>query len=166
MTSEHLISLINANCNNIDDLKKIANAVECLIEAATLEESLKDEEHKPEPKTLKQMQAQKVIRANSIDGTSLKGRVLTTFNKLVAAFGEPCIHLKPSQYEKVTIEWKLRFPNGAIATIYDWKGYGYQPAGDEEYEWKIGGHSSQAVGLVKDALGLIHGSGPFFEMGN
>jgi hypothetical protein len=55
MTSEHLISLISANCNNIDDLKKIANVVECLIEAATLEESLKDEERKPEPKTLKQI---------------------------------------------------------------------------------------------------------------
>lgn len=166
MTSEHLISLINANCNNIDDLKKIANAVECLLEAATLEESLKDEEQKPEPKTLKQMQAQMTSRTNKVDGTSLKGYVTTTFNKLVAAFGEPCVHLAPSQYEKVTIEWKLRFTNGVIATIYDWKGYGWQPTGDVEYEWKIGSYSSQAVALVKDTLGLIHGSGPFFEMGN
>ena len=152
MTSEHLISLISANCNNIDDLKKIANVVECLIEAATLEESLKEEKSKPEPQTLKQMQAQMTSRTNKVDGTSLKGHITTTFNKLVAAFGEPCIHLAPSQYEKVTIEWKLRFADGTIATVYDWKSYGKQRAADEKCEWNIGGYSSQAVGLVRDAL--------------
>jgi hypothetical protein len=105
-------------------------------------------------------------RTTQVNGTSLKGYVKTTFNKLVATFGEPCIHIAPSEMEKVTIEWILRFVDGTIATIYDWKGYGYQPAPDEEYEWHIGGHVASAVALVKDELGLIYGTGPFFELAN
>jgi len=98
--------------------------------------------------------------------TCLKGYVKTTFNKLVKAFGEPLVHIAPSEMEKVTIEWVIRFGDSTIATIYDWKGYGYQPAPDEEYEWHIGGHEASAVALVKDQLGVIYGTGPFFEMVN
>ena len=105
-------------------------------------------------------------RTTEINGTCLKGYVKTTFNKLVKAFGAPCLNDGPSQWEKVTIEWCLRFADGTIATIYDWKGYGYQPAPDEEYEWHIGGHKPEAVALVKDALGVIYGTGPFFDAGN
>ena len=66
----------------------------------------------------------------------------------------PTSHVAPSEMEKVTIEWVLKFEDGTIATIYDWKGYGYQPTGDEMYEWHIGGRSNEAMYLVKEALGL------------
>ena len=89
------------------------------------------------------------------NGTSLKGYVTTTFNKLKIAFGEPLVHIAPSAMEKVTIEWVIRFSDGTIATIYDWKGYGYQPAPNEVYEWHVGGHVASAVALVKDHLGLL-----------
>ena len=155
MTSEHLISLIRINCNNIDDLKKIAMAIESHIEAIELENSLKEVKQEKEPETLKQMQARKITRATNIDGTCLRGRVSATFNQLVDAFGAPCLNDPPSRYEKVTTEWRLRFPCGTIASIYNWKNYGYQPADDEHYEWHIGGHSNTVKALVMDALGLI-----------
>ena len=155
MTSEHLISLIRINCNNIDDLKKIAVAVESHIEAIELENSLKEVKQEKEPETLKQMQARKITRASNVDGTCLRGRVSATFNQLVNAFGAPCLNDPPSRYEKVTTEWKLRFPCGTVATIYNWKNYGYQPADDEYYLWHIGGYTSDVQALVMDELGLI-----------
>ena len=91
-------------------------------------------------------------RTQDANGTSLKGYVETTFNKLVATFGEPCVHIPPSEMEKVTIEWMLRFSDNTIATIYDWKGYGYQPTGDEQYRWHVGGHKPEAIALVMNAL--------------
>ena len=103
-------------------------------------------------------------RTTQVNGTSLKGYVKTTFNKLVETFGAPCLNEGPCQYEKVNIEWCLRFSDGTIATIYNWKCYGWQPAPDQEYEWHIGGHVASAVALVKDELGLIYGTGPFFDL--
>jgi hypothetical protein len=152
MNTEHLISLIRTNFNNIDDLKKILNAVECSIEA------IHEEPVAPKPfaPTIQQLK-QYMTRANAVhaNGTSLKGHVKTTYNKLVETFGEPCINEGPSQWEKVTIEWILRFQDGSIVTIYDWKCFGWQPTGDKEYEWHIGGHHASAVALVKEALEMI-----------
>jgi hypothetical protein len=105
-------------------------------------------------------------RTTQVNGTCLKGYVKTTFNKLVATFGEPCLNEGASEYEKVTIEWKLRFSDGTIATIYDWKCFGWQPLGDRMYEWHIGGHDSKAVELVKEELGIIYGKGPLFDLAN
>ena len=164
MTSEHLISLIRINCNNLDDLKKIANAIEAQIEAVELENSLKEEPKQPEPPTLKQMQARTISPATNVDGTCLRGRVSATFNQLVNAFGAPCLNDPPSRYEKVTTEWRLRFPCGTIVTIYNWKNYGYQPADDEYYEWSVGGYTNDVKALVMDELGLIYGTGPFFDL--
>jgi hypothetical protein len=46
------------------------------------------------------------------------------------------------------------FDNGTVATIYDWKRYEMgTPALDEVFQYNIGGHSLQAVILVKQALG-------------
>ena len=161
MTSEHLISLLKVNYNNIDDLKKIQTSIECMIEAIELEDFLKKEEKQKteeQPKTLQQsMQHAKMADAN---GTSLKGYVATTYNNLIKAFGLPTFEIPPSKMDKVTIEWILRFADGTIATIYDWKGYGYKPSPDEIYEWHVGGHHASVVALVKDELGLIYGTGP------
>ena len=161
MNSEHIISLIRSNFNNIDDLKKILSAVECSIEA------LDEEEPTPEPlpatlQQLKQMQHATIADAN---GTSLRGYIATTYNNLVKTFGLPTFEIPASQMDKVTIEWILQLPNGSVVTIYDWKGYGYKPKADEVYEWHIGGLTSSVVEFVKTQLGLIQGSGPFFDLG-
>jgi hypothetical protein len=93
-----------------------------------------------------------ITRTSNVDGTSLKGYVNTTFNKLVEAFGQPCFNNPPSQWDKVTTEWKLKFPCDTVATIYNWKNYGFHPEPYENYEWHIGGYTSDAVDLVINSL--------------
>lgn len=81
----------------------------------------------------------------NIDMSSLQGHVKTTYNKLVEVFGEP--HYRGDG--KVTCEWNLRFVDGTIATIYDYK-CDETPMG--EYEWHIGGYNNFAVKRVTELL--------------
>jgi len=105
----------------------------------------------------------------NINQTSLKGHITTTYDKLVEVFGEPT-YTDASPYEKVNAQWTLDFTvhkNGdpyallsdfkmsedyednVVATIYNWKD-GYVPT--EEYEWHIGGFSTDAVDCVQNCL--------------
>lgn len=93
-----------------------------------------------------------IKRTANINGTSLKGTIKTTYNRLVEVFGQPCLNDPPSTMEKVTTEWCLEFPCGTVATIYNWKNYGTDPAPHEDYEWHVGGYEYQAFVLVSDAL--------------
>ena len=88
-------------------------------------------------------------RTEETAGTWLQGSVLTTRAKLTKAFG------KPTQYEdgKTTIEWGLKFEDGTLATIYDWKRYELgTPAEDELMTYNIGGLDLGAVRNINDAL--------------
>lgn len=97
----------------------------------------------------------RTINTKHAQGTFLVGEITTTYNKLVETFGQPNYNNGPSTLEKVTIEWVIKFQDGTIATIYDWKNYGHQPAPNEEFQWHIGGHCRSAVALVKEALGAF-----------
>ena len=93
-------------------------------------------------------------------GTSLQGKVTTTYDKLVEVFGEPTM-TDASPYEKVNAQWTLEFKipftddtgiedfDTVVATIYNWKD-GYIPT--EKYEWHIGGFDYQAVECVDKVL--------------
>ena len=91
-------------------------------------------------------------------GTSYRGMIVTTYDKLVEVFGEP----NREAGDKVFNEWSLTFEIGdpedddwdvVDATIYDWK----EPHGSVshygEYNWHIGGRGHQCVELVYEALG-------------
>ena len=87
------------------------------------------------------------INAN---GTSLRGYVQTTREKLTEVFGDPQFF---SMGDKVTTQWIIQFDSGEIATIYDWKRYEFgRPGLNELYEWHIGGNSFEATNLVTEAL--------------
>jgi hypothetical protein len=86
---------------------------------------------------------------SSVAGTSLVGYVRTTYDRLVATFGEPS--LLGDVNEKVQAEWVLKFDDGTIATIYDWKNYG-DGVPEFPYDWHIGGHNGKAVSRVVTAL--------------
>ena len=79
------------------------------------------------------------------DMTSLQGYVNTTYDKLVEVFGEPAVYTG----DKVTCEWSLKFADGTIATIYDYK-TDCTPL--EEYDWHIGGFNAYAVKRVCETL--------------
>ena len=78
------------------------------------------------------------------NGTSLQGYVTTTYRTLKDAFGIPHIF----DGDKTNVEWVLLI-DGVLATIYDWK-EDRVPHG--EYQWHIGGHSTNAVELVQSVL--------------
>lgn len=94
----------------------------------------------------------------NICGTSLMGKVTTTYDKLVEAFGEPTYDASHSADGKVVVEWTLDFRvetedgddfDYVTATVYAWKesSIPYGP-----YDWHIGGNDFTAVDCVEQAL--------------
>lgn len=94
----------------------------------------------------------------SVSGTSLQGYIKTTYADLVEVFGEPRYS---GGDDKVTTEWNLEFRVATIfediddeyeyvtATIYDWKLCGTPFV---EYDWHIGGHTTQAAHVVAEYM--------------
>ena len=74
------------------------------------------------------------------NGTSLQGYVQAHYHQLVAVFGEP-----QEGGDKTTVEWVLKFADGTVATIYDWK---EEQTPEGMYHWHIGGRSNLAVARV------------------
>jgi hypothetical protein len=84
------------------------------------------------------------------NGTSLQGYVTTTMRDLISAFDEPTFYYPG---DKVTVEWTHVFPDGSVATVYDWKRYKDEaPDMDELMEYNIGGFNRDVVELVKNAV--------------
>ena len=81
----------------------------------------------------------------SISGTCLQGYIETTYDELVSVFGEPT----RLQGDKVTVEWKIQFSDGTIASIYDWK---LSETPMDYYPWHIGGMSKDAVNCVNKCM--------------
>jgi hypothetical protein len=71
------------------------------------------------------------------NGFSYQGTHMTTYDDLVKAFGQPT---QKGDGEKTTVEWVIKFNDGTVATIYDWK-YGHTPK--DFTEWNIGGKCKQ-----------------------
>lgn len=92
--------------------------------------------------------------STEINGSCYQGKVNVSYYTLVELFGEPG---EGDEY-KVQKEWVLKFEDGTIATIYDWK-WGYAYNGDEggtHYTevptWNIGGFDMNAVHHVLDVI--------------
>ena len=87
-------------------------------------------------------------------GTSLQGYVEAPYAKLKAVFGKP----HDGDGHKVDAGWEIRFADGTIATIYNYKdGVNYLGRGEgtpktKITDWHIGGHDKKAVDLVVAAL--------------
>jgi hypothetical protein len=85
-------------------------------------------------------------------GTSLVGYIETTRQRIEEVFGAPS-YSSNDNFEKVTVEWVIKFEDGSVATIYDWKRYELgTPSLSEMYEWHIGGHNKKTALLVSEAL--------------
>ena len=82
---------------------------------------------------------------DSINGTCGQGSIKTTYDQLVNVFGEPTT----LEGDKINVEWIIRFSDGTVATIYDWK-LSETPMG--VYDWHIGGFTQRAVELVTNCM--------------
>ena len=89
-----------------------------------------------------------------INMTSLQGYINTSYDDLVACFGEPT---SDGDGYKVDAEWELTFEDGTVATIYNWKD-GHNYCGEDGMpvecitDWHIGGRSGRAVSHVHSAM--------------
>lgn len=90
------------------------------------------------------------------DRTSLQGYIDASYEELVAVFGEPD---RVCDEYKVDAEWTIRFENGVVATIYNYKD-GKHYCGEEGLDvedirdWHIGGgYGQEAAILVQEELG-------------
>ena len=89
----------------------------------------------------------KVNKSNiEVSGTYLQGHITATYDELVKAFGEP-----EEGCDKVMAEWNIKFADGTIATIYDWKNYHLKTA-ESVTDWHVGGFTGLSVVLVDEVL--------------
>jgi hypothetical protein len=93
------------------------------------------------------------VSTSEVNGTCLQGYVDVTYAKLKSKFGKP---LDGDGY-KVDAEWVVKFKDGTVATIYNYKdGKNYcGKSGTPKTQitdWHIGGNSKRAVALVEAAL--------------
>lgn len=92
----------------------------------------------------------KTTRTEETAGTWLQGHIVTTRANLQAVFGEPTFY---EEGGKVTVEWGLRFEDGTLATIYDWKREEEgKPALNEKITYNVGGLVPEALARVQEAL--------------
>lgn len=85
---------------------------------------------------------------NLANGTHLQGYLPSISDAdLTSVFGEPMRW----RGDKVNVEWVLKFEDGTIATIYDWK-RGAPPPPGLPIEWNVGGHDRRALRHVTEAL--------------
>ena len=87
-------------------------------------------------------------------GTYLQGHIDTTYENIVSELGKQ--HHNGDDY-KTDAEWNIKFEDGTIATLYNWKN-GKNYCRDEGLdieditEWNIGGHSPRARDLLFSLL--------------
>ena len=92
----------------------------------------------------------------SINGTCLQGCIKASFSELRKLFGEPT----DGDGYKVDAEWDIRFDDGTVASVYNWKdgpnycGESGTPVQDIG-EWHVGGESKKALDSVQIAIDLF-----------
>ena len=97
----------------------------------------------------------KRLNWSEFNGTSRVGQIQISYNKLVEKLGEP----DEGDDDKTDAEWDIKFQDGTIATIYNYKdGRNYLgprgPAKEDITLWSIGGHSTNAAERVKELFDI------------
>lgn len=82
-----------------------------------------------------------------ITGTSLKGYISISYEKLVEKVGRPNHYDSP--YSKTQAEWHVKFTDGVIATIYDYK---YDGDITSFTNWHVGGNSELSLSRIQALL--------------
>ena len=81
------------------------------------------------------------------NGTSLMGYVDASYGKLRSVFGPP--RSRRSGDGKVKTEWLIKFDDGTVGTIYDYKS---SVTPKHNTEWHVGGYSRCVVAMIQSEL--------------
>jgi hypothetical protein len=94
-------------------------------------------------------------------GTCKRGDLTATYAELVKCFGEPHYRLTSKNREnsdcKVSVEWAVKFEDGVVSTIHDWKQNRYYcgnngiPA-ERVTSWSIGGNRPESATRVQELV--------------
>ena len=89
----------------------------------------------------------------NIMGTSLVGYIDCSYDKLLKTFGPP----QGTDEYKVDAEWSIKFKDGRVATIYNYKtGKNYLgekgKAVENIYRWNVGGNNRSAIKDIEEIL--------------
>ena len=94
-----------------------------------------------------------------LDGIYSQGFLITTYDTLLGFFGEP---MKDITFldNKIDAQFVIKFKDGLIATIYNWKdGQNYLGRDGKQVEnikkWYIGSHNIIVVNRIKKILGQL-----------
>lgn len=82
----------------------------------------------------------------NVNGTHLLTTINLPFHHVANVLGDPMRF----NDDKVQVEWNIKFEDGEVATIYDWKEYNRKP--EDVTDWHIGGHRFDVVQRVYDLL--------------
>jgi len=85
-------------------------------------------------------------KTSSACGTSLQGYIKTTYADLVHLLGKPSYI---GEGDKVTCQWVLKFRDGPIVTIYDYK---MNETPKDLYDWHVGGNSRNALVYIRELV--------------
>lgn len=96
-------------------------------------------------KSLTQIKSQFHEHSNA-SGTCYIGAIIMDYDELVLLFGEP--HYLNG--DKTLAEWCIKYADGTIATIYDWKNYGLQK--EQIKHWHVGGFDRKALDNVMQSI--------------
>ena len=95
------------------------------------------------PQNMKAKNFELNVKEKEILFSSRIGTLNATYAQIVEIFGEPPVIGSPDG--KVQVEWRIRFPGGAIVTIHDYKDY-LPP--QKITQWSIGGFKKEDAQLV------------------
>jgi hypothetical protein len=89
----------------------------------------------------------------NVSGTSLQGHITCNYVNLCAMFGAPVT----KGLDKSDAEWAIKFDDGQVATIYNWKnGKNYMgDAGIATHHiihWHVGGRSPEVVSRIEQLI--------------
>lgn len=111
-----------------------------------------------------------ISRDVDINMTAYEGQFDMSYAALCALIGPPTE--MGSGDDKVDVTWQLKFGDGTIASIYNYKdGPAYTGEGSIEdlTDWHIGGHNSRAADLVLELVNSVKtgaGAGQFVLEGD
>ena len=86
-------------------------------------------------------------------GSSLMGEIDCKYTEMVLAFGLPT----DGDGYKVDAEWEIKFDDGTISTVYNWKdGINYNGSSGfrtvDLYDWHIGGFTNECVDKITSII--------------